>query len=157
LKTLSKLLLCILISEAAGLIVIPFIDSGMSPWYASLVKPALNPPNWLFGPVWTVLYALMGLAAFLIWRRGLQTKGVKHALGHFLIQLVLNALWTVIFFGLHRPGLALIEIVVLWLAILFTIIIFRRISRPAAWLMMPYIAWVSVAAYLNASIWFLNR
>ncbi len=152
-----RFVIAIAVFEAAGIIgavfTTPAIQSG---WYLELVKPALNPPAWVFGPVWTTLFALMGIAAFLVWKKGSDRKDVKIALGIFLGQLVLNTLWSIIFFGLHSPGGALIEIILLWLAILATIIAFAKISKPAALLLMPYILWVSFAGYLNFSIWTLN-
>ncbi len=104
-----------------------------------------------------MLFALMGVSAFLIWKKGLERKDVKIALGIFIGQLVLNTLWSIIFFGLHFPSGALLEIVFLWLAILATIILFAKVYRPAAWLLAPYILWVSFAIYLNYAIWILNR
>ncbi|MDP2669241.1 MAG: TspO/MBR family protein [bacterium] len=165
-----KLVIAISVSEAAGVISVFFTAPAVqSNWYLELVKPALNPPAWVFGPVWTTLFALMGIAAFLIWREhdkltlseveGLaiqRKKQIKIALSIFLGQLVLNTLWSIIFFGLHSPGGALIEIVFLWFAILATIIVFYKISKPAAWLLVPYILWVSFATYLNYAIWMLN-
>ncbi len=147
-----KLVIAILVSESAGV----FTTSVSPGWYAGLVKPALNPPTSVFGPVWTTLYALMGVAAFLVWRKGLERRDVKMALGIFIGQLVLNALWSVIFFGLHSPGWALADIVLLWLAILGTMVVFYRISKPAAYLLVPYLLWVSFASYLNYLIWALN-
>jgi translocator protein len=124
-------------------------------WYAGLVKPALTPPAWVFGPVWTVLYGMMGTAAWLVWRqRGF--TGAVVPLGLFLGQLALNALWSYVFFGLHRPGLAVLEIIALWLAILATLIAFWRSSPQAGLLLLPYILWVSFAAYLNCQFWRLN-
>ncbi len=151
-----KLIIAIVVSELAGIIGSVFTTPSIAGWYAGIVKPSLNPPAWVFGPVWTTLFALMGIAAFLIWKKGLDRRDVKIALGLFLGQLVLNTLWSIIFFGLHSPGGALIEIVFLWLAIIATIIAFYKISRPAAWLLVPYILWVSFAGYLNFSIWQLN-
>jgi len=152
-----KLVIAIGVSLGAGVIgsffTAPAVQSG---WYIGIVKPALNPPAWVFGPVWTTLFALMGIAAFLVWKKGLDRRDVKIALGIFLGQLVLNTFWSIIFFGLHSPGGALIEIVFLWLAILSTIVAFYKISKPAAWLLVPYILWVSFAMYLNYSIWMLN-
>ena len=133
-----------------------FTAPSIPAWYAGIVKPALNPPAWVFGPVWTTLFALMGIAAFLIWKKGLDRRDVQIALGIFLGQLVLNASWSIIFFGLHSPGGALIEIIFLWLSIFATIIAFVRVSKSAAWLLVPYILWVSFAAYLNYLIWILN-
>lgn len=151
-----KLIIAIIISELAGIIGSVFTTPSIPGWYTTLVKPALNPPSWVFGPVWTTLFVLMGIAAFLVWKEGLGRKDVKIALGVFLGQLVLNTLWSIIFFGLHSPGGALMEIAFLWLAILTTIILFYRISKPAAWLLVPYILWVSFASYLNYTIWSLN-
>lgn len=156
LRELFGVAIAILVCETAGIIGSIFTASSVATWYATLAKPALNPPAWVFGPVWTTLYALMGIAAFLVWRKGLEHRDVKIALGIFAVQLVLNTLWSVIFFGLHSPGGALVEIVFLWLAILATIISFARISKPAAWLLIPYVAWVGFAAYLNFTIWMLN-
>ncbi|MEK7619436.1 MAG: TspO/MBR family protein, partial [Patescibacteria group bacterium] len=151
-----KLAIAIVVSELAGVIGLFFTISEIPTWYAGLVKPALNPPAWAFGPTWTTLYALMGIAAFLIWRMGWERKEVKIALRVFGMQLFLNIIWSVIFFGLHSPGGALIEIVFLWLAILATIIAFYKISRLASWILVPYILWVSFAMYLNYVIWTLN-
>lgn len=151
-----KLIIAIGVSELAGIIGSVFTTPSIPTWYAGLVKPALNPPAWVFAPVWTTLFVLMGVAAFLIWRQGLERKEVKIALGIFIIQLILNTLWSIIFFGLKNPGAAFAELILLWLAILATIIAFAKISRPAAWLLLPYIAWVSFAGYLNFSIWQLS-
>ncbi len=124
-------------------------------WYAALAKPSWNPPSWIFGPVWSALYTMMALAAWLVWRRAGWQKGAR-PLSLFLLQLLLNALWSWVFFGLHHPALALIEIVALWLAILATLLSFRRIQPLAAWLLMPYLAWVGFAALLNFTLWRLN-
>jgi len=125
-------------------------------WYGTLVKPPWNPPDWLFAPVWTVLYALMGVAAWLVWKR-CRFGGASLALGAFIVQLALNAAWSWLFFGLHRPDLAFAEIVVLWVAILITLIQFWRLMRPAGILLAPYLAWVSFASVLNFTVWQLNR
>jgi len=180
-----KLVIAIGVSELAGIVGSFFTISAIPNWYAGLVKPALNPLAWVFGPAWTTLYALMGIAAFLVWSSYAEAsadkkKGIKVALILFGIQLVLNTLWSIIFFGLHSPGWALVDIVLLWLAILATIVAFYKISPPshkategqgppsssiwttdghgklAAWLLAPYILWVSFAMYLNYSIWALN-
>jgi tryptophan-rich sensory protein len=124
-------------------------------WYDALKKPTWNPPSWVFGPAWTLLYILMATAAWLVWREG-GWKRHGRALNLFLLQWLLNALWTPLFFGLHRPGLALIGILALWLAIAATLIAFWRISRPAGLLLVPYLAWVSFASALNFAIWHLN-
>ena len=124
-------------------------------WYAALKKPAWNPPAWVFGPVWTALYTMMAMAAWLVWRRGGFAKQSR-PLALFLVQLALNAGWTPLFFGLHLPGLALAEIVVLWLTIGAVLAAFRRVSRAAAWLLVPYLLWVGFATALNFALWRLN-
>lgn len=124
-------------------------------WYASLRKPSWNPPGWVFGPVWTLLYIMMAIAAWLVWRRG-GWKTQRAPLTLFLVQLALNAAWTPLFFGLHRPDLALVDIVLLWFAILATILAFWQAHRGAAWMLMPYLAWVSFAAVLNFTLWRMN-
>jgi tryptophan-rich sensory protein len=124
-------------------------------WYATLAKPAWTPPNWIFGPVWSLLYLAMAVAAWLVWRR----VGFPHAssaLNLFAVQLVLNVCWSAIFFGAHRPGVAFAEILLLWLAILATMVAFRQLSRAAAWLMLPYLLWVAFAGAINFAIWRLN-
>lgn len=123
-------------------------------WYADLAKPPFNPPNSVFGPVWTILYVLMGVAGWLVWQAG--TPASRRALVPFFVQLVLNVLWSFAFFGARSPLFGLVVIVALWLAILWTILAFRQVNGWAAVLLLPYIAWVSFAALLNASIWWLN-
>jgi tryptophan-rich sensory protein len=130
---------------------------GVQEWYPTLVKPVFNPPAWVFAPVWTILYLMMGVAVYLVWQRGLNAAGVRTALILFALQLVLNGLWSVLFFGMHSPGLALVEIVVLWVAIGATVLHFWRLTPIAGGLLLPYLAWVSFAVVLNGSIWFLNR
>jgi benzodiazapine receptor len=123
--------------------------------YGSLVQPAWAPPTWLFGPVWTVLYVTIAVAGWLVWRRD-GWSGARTALTVFAVQLVLNALWTPLFFGAGLFGVAFVEIVLLWLSIVATIVLFARHSRPAAALLVPYLAWVTFASALNLAIWFLN-
>ncbi len=125
------------------------------PWYASLKKPSWNPPAWIFGPVWTALYAMMGVAAWLLWRCD-GWAGQRRPLLLFIVQLTLNAAWSPLFFGLHRPDLAFAEIVLLWLAIAATVAVFWPVNRAAACLLVPYFAWVSFAAALNFTLWRLN-
>lgn len=139
----------ILASLSAG-----FIGSRFPPgeWYQSLEKPAYNPPSWLFGPVWTLLYVLMGIAAWLVWREG----GLSPALYVFIAQLALNALWSYLFFGINNPGLAFAEITVLWVLILLTTVLFWRIRTAAGALLLPYLSWVGFASVLNFSLWRLN-
>ncbi|SMC21683.1 TspO and MBR related proteins [Desulfacinum hydrothermale DSM 13146] len=142
----------VLLSMAAGWIGSRFVPGQ---WYASLVKPRWTPPNSVFGPVWSVLYLLMGIAAWLVWRKA-GLAGARTALSLYLVQLVLNSLWSFLFFGAHRPGLAFLEIVVLWSAILATTVQFWRVSVAAGAVMLPYLLWVSFAAALNWKLWQLN-
>lgn len=131
-----------------------FTMVSVGSWYAGLAKPSWNPPGWVFGPVWTVLYAMMAVAGWLVWRKGQPASW--HALRWFAIQLVLNVGWSAIFFGLQMPGLAFAEILVLWLAIAATLMTSWRVSRAAGLLLVPYLLWVSFAAVLNFAIWRLN-
>ena len=124
-------------------------------WFETLDKPFFSPPSWLFGPVWTVLYFLIALSGWLVWRQG-GFSGARVAMLLFFGQLALNFLWSVIFFGLQAPGLALVEIVILWINILLAALAFRPLSRLAAVLLLPYLAWVTFATVLNAAIWWLN-
>jgi tryptophan-rich sensory protein len=133
-----------------------FTAPAIGTWYAGLVKPSFNPPNWLFGPVWISLYFIMGVSAYLVWRNGLEKREARTAMFAFLIQLLLNAAWTPVFFGLRHPEAALAVIIALWLAILATVLSFRKVSVLAALLLIPYLAWVSFAAVLNAAIAYLN-
>lgn len=127
-------------------------------WYTNLEKPSFNPPNWVFAPVWTILYIMMGYAAGRIWNKIDQFEAeVKKGFLFFLIQLALNALWSYLFFGLHNPMLASFEIVLLWLMIYETYLQFKKIDKVAAYLLLPYLAWVSFATVLTFSIWYLNR
>jgi translocator protein len=156
-RDIWKLVVSIIACLAAGAIGSIFTRSAIPTWYAALEKPAFNPPNWLFAPVWTLLYVLMGVAAFLVWRKGLENRQVRIALIVFLVQLVLNALWSVVFFGLESPLYGVVVIAALWVAILFTVLKFYRISLTASVLLWPYLLWVTFAAVLNVSIWLLNR
>jgi benzodiazapine receptor len=151
-----KLVVSIVVCQAAGGIGSVFTMEAIPTWYATLDKPPFNPPNSVFFPVWIILYLLMGVAAFLVWRRGLGSPGVNRALTLFVAQLILNALWSAMFFGLECPLCGVVVILLLWFAILFTIAAFSRISRGAALLLVPYILWVTFAAILNISIWVLN-
>ena len=151
-----KLAIFIIILLFAGFIGSIFTTPNIPTWYASLIKPVFNPPNWIFGPVWTILYILMGIAAFLIWQNGIKKKKVKVAIYIFAAQLFLNMLWSILFFGLQNPLLAFIEIIILWALILLTIIKFSEISKKAAYLLIPYILWVSFAVILNLFIYLLN-
>ncbi|MSU55943.1 MAG: tryptophan-rich sensory protein [Candidatus Taylorbacteria bacterium] len=157
-----QLVVSVAVSELAGIIGAAFTAPSIPTWYAGLVKPALNPPAWIFGPVWTTLYALMGTSLFLIWSsyakasEGLGKTKIVRASWMFFIQLALTIFWSIFFFGMQNPALAFADIILLWLAILTTIILFYRISKPASYLLLPYILWVSFAVYLNYSLWMLN-
>lgn len=150
-QTISLIGWLALCFAAAGTAVFVSTDG----WYAGLQKPSWNPPAWVFGPAWSLLYVLMATAAWLVWREG-GWKAQGRTLGLFLLQWLLNALWTPLFFGLHRPGLAFAEIVILWLAIAATLASFWRVRKVAGILLLPYLAWVSFAAALNFAIWRLN-
>ncbi|MGD8377596.1 MAG: tryptophan-rich sensory protein [Acidobacteriota bacterium] len=152
----GKLGICLAVPVLVGALSGLATARGLEIWYPSLTKPSFNPPDWVFGPVWTVLYLMMGLAAWLIWRGGLSRPGVRAALAAFGVQLALNGLWSVLFFGMRAPGLAFAEILALWLAIGATVWLFARVSAPAAAWMLPYWAWVSFASVLNFALWRLN-
>ena len=157
-KNILLLVSFIIISELAGFIGSIFTTPAITGWYLTLQKPLLNPPNWVFAPVWTLLFLLMGIAAYLVYKNTkVEVVKKKIALTVFFIQLILNTFWSILFFGFHSPLLALIEIAFLWLAILYTIILFYRISKPAGIILLPYILWVSFASYLNFMLWFLNK
>lgn len=149
-----KLIICLLSCQIAGLIGIPFTSIAVSTWYTTLQKPFFSPPNWLFGPVWFILYLLMGISLFLIWES--RSKEKYFSLKLFGVQLLLNAFWTPLFFGLKMPGLAFLELMVLEVIICWTIIRFYRIKRWAAYLMLPYAIWVAFALLLNLMIVYLN-
>lgn len=178
-NNILKFIVAVVVSESAGVIGAVFTVLAVSSWYAGLAKPALNPPAWVFGPVWTVLYFLMGVSLYLAWKNDWKVKNhilegkrkawnhlserlwtgswqKENAIGIFGTQLFLNVLWSIMFFYLKSPGLAFFEILALWFAILHTIANFYRISKASAYLLLPYIIWVSFAAYLNCAIWLLN-
>jgi benzodiazapine receptor len=148
--------LFIALSQSAGIIGSLFTANSVKNWYVTLEQPAITPPSWLFGPVWITLYTLMGYAAFLVWEKARHTTHGKITLTIFFTQLILNALWSILFFGAQNIAAALGEIIVLWFAIVATIILFSRISKTAAWLLVPYLLWVSFATYLNYAFWTLN-
>lgn len=151
-----KLVISIAIPLSVGAIAGIFTVSSVSTWYSTLNKPSFNPPNWIFAPVWNLLYILMGVALFIVWEKGKENEYFKKAIWIFGIQLFLNFLWSFIFFYFHRPDLAFAEVILLWVLILLNIFYFSKISKLAAWLLAPYIFWVSFAAFLNFSIWKLN-
>jgi len=147
----KRLLLSVIICQLAGIIGSFFTAPAIPAWYATLNKPAFTPSGMVIGTVWLLLYTLMGISLYLVWQKGVSKK-TRPAFYAFGVQLALNALWSVLFFGLRSPLYGLIGIVALWVAILVTIIRFRKISKQAAWLLVPYIAWVTFAAFLNWSI-----
>lgn len=151
-----KYLISIIVCLGAGFIGSFFTSPAIQGWYANIIKPSFNPPSWIFGPVWTVLFIMMGIAAAIIWSKGLDDKAVKIALIVFIVHLVLNVLWSVFFFGMQNPGLAFIDIIVLWLMIALVIYLFYMIDHRAGYILIPYILWVSFAAVLNFTIWRLN-
>jgi len=151
-----RLIVSILICQLAGFIGSIFTTPAIPTWYESLKKPFFNPPNWIFGPVWVSLYLLMGISLFVIWQRRANNLQSKRGLILFFAQLILNAFWSVAFFGLKSPFSGFIIIVLLWVAIFLTIQNFLKISKIAALLLLPYILWVSFAAVLNFSLWILN-
>ncbi|MBU2101310.1 tryptophan-rich sensory protein [Patescibacteria group bacterium] len=148
-------LISILIAQLAGIIGSFFTVTSVNTWYLDLVKPAWNPSSWIFGPVWITLYTLMGIAAYLVWRSN-GASGVKIALLVYGVHLVLNALWSILFFGLNNPAVAFFEILLLLVFILVTIFLFWKINPWAGALLLPYLGWVSFAAFLNYTIWQLN-
>lgn len=155
-KDLPKLAISVIGCELVGILGTLFTISAIPSWYSTLNKPFFAPPNWIFGPVWTLLYLLMGLAFYLIWKQGWQKKKVKTAGMFFLAQLALNFIWSPVFFGMKAPLLGLIVIVAMWVLILKTIIMFYRLSKMAAYLLVPYLLWVSFATLLNAFIVIMN-
>jgi benzodiazapine receptor len=151
-----RLITSIVICLTAGALGSYFTTPAISTWYATLIKPSIAPPNWVFFPVWTTLFIMMGISLFLVWKKGFQDHQVKVALSVFAVQLILNILWSAAFFGLRSPLAGLIEIVFLWVAILVMILRFMRISKVAGFLLIPYILWVTFAAIINFLIWRLN-
>ncbi len=131
--------------------------SSIPTWYRGLSKPPWNPPDWAFGPAWTALYILMGVASWLVWRYGWDNRSVRVALRVFAVQLLLNGIWSVLFFGLRSPGIALVEIGVLWCMILATVVLFARRDLLAGAILVPYLLWVTFASALNWEVWSLNR
>jgi translocator protein len=152
----KKLIISLIIPLAVGFIASYFTMASVTTWYAKLSKPFFTPPNWLFGPAWTVLYIMMGISLYLVWTKIIEHKRVKNAITFFSIQLALNFFWSILFFGLKHPFIAFTEIIVLWIFILFTIIKFHRISRTSAYILIPYLLWVTFAACLNLAVVLMN-
>lgn len=150
-----KLLFAVFICQMAGVIGGLFTSPSIPTWYSTIIKPAFTPPGWVFGPVWTTLYLLMGIALYLVWMCKECPKS-NIAIYAFYVQLSLNILWSILFFGLHSIGAALVEIVLLWASIVVTIVLFWRVSKTAAVLLLPYLLWVTFAAFLNYQLFILN-
>lgn len=152
----TKLIISLVLCQLAGIIGMIFTSDSITTWYAALNKPSFNPPDWIFGPVWIVLYILMGISLFIIWKEDLKNREVKAAFVIFMIQLIFNAAWSLIFFGAKSISGGLVVIIVLWVLILITIIRFMKISRTAGIMLLPYLLWVSFATVLNFYILKLN-
>lgn len=155
-KNSLKLIISVVGCESAGILGSVFTISSIPSWYVPLNKPFFAPPNWIFGPVWTILYLLMGVSFYLIWKQGLEKKKIAAASKYFLLQLALNSIWSPIFFGLKSPLFALVVILMMWLSIVLTMKKFYTISKQAFYLLLPYLLWVSFATLLNAAIVILN-
>jgi translocator protein len=153
LKLISSIVICFL----AGGIGSIFTISAIPTWYAHINKPFFSPPNWIFGPVWTTLYILMGISLYLIWIKGFKTKKVRDAIVLFVIQLTLNAIWSPVFFGYKNLLLAFVIIIAMIFYVVKTILAFSKIDKRASYLLYPYLAWISFASILNFSVWFLNK
>lgn len=156
-KSYFQVLLSVLLCQTAGVIGSTFTFSSIPNWYMYLNKASFNPPNWVFGPVWLTLYTLMGIAAYLVWKKRKTNKKAKFALNIFIFQLIFNLLWSIVFFGAHQIFFGLIIIIILWLSILITIVKFWQVSKAAALLLLPYLLWVSIATSLNYFVFILNR
>tara|TARA_R110002012_G_scaffold50790_7_gene131335 strand:- start:3271 stop:3747 length:477 start_codon:yes stop_codon:yes gene_type:complete len=155
-KRIVYITISVLICLAIGFLSSIATQSSVNDWYLTLNKPSFTPPNWLFAPVWTALYIMMGVAAGIVWSKGYHHVWVKTALYHFVFQLLLNALWSIVFFGLKNPLGGMVVILALLTMIILTIKWFKVISKPAALLMIPYVLWVAFASALNYKIWELN-
>jgi tryptophan-rich sensory protein len=156
-NTIVKLIICIIACFAATGFGSIFTSRAIPDWYRGLKKPLYTPPNWMFGPVWTVLYVLMAISVFLIWQKGLSAPGVTTAFTLFWVQLAANAFWSYVFFARRSIGGGITNIIILWILILATIITSFPVSLIAGILLLPYILWVSIATYLNVGIWVLNK
>lgn len=156
-SNIVKLIISIAIPLVVGFTAGFFTTTGPGSWYQTIQKPSWNPPSWVFAPVWTTLYVLMGVALFLIWKNEENAFVKRYAITLFAVQLVLNFFWSFIFFRLEEPGWAFAEIILLWVFILATIFSFARVNTLAAWLLVPYISWVSFASILTYTIWTMNK
>ncbi len=156
-ENIKKLIVSIIICQLAGIIGGLFTSQTIPTWYQTIKKPAFTPPNWIFGPVWTLLYLLMGIALYLVWKSAAPGKAKALAVFFFFAQLALNVLWSFLFFFLKNPLAGFIDIIVLWISILVTILLFYPLSKVGALLLVPYILWVTFASVLNYFLWQLNR
>jgi tryptophan-rich sensory protein len=148
----AAILSCIILGSLGGIVT----RTGPDTWYALLEKPAFSPPGWLFGPVWTLLFILMGISLWMVWKEGIEKRDVRIALGVFAVQFIFNIAWSFLFFGMQSPFLGLVDILILWILILATIVCFFQVQKTAAFLLIPYILWVSFASFLNYTIFILN-
>jgi tryptophan-rich sensory protein len=156
-NNISKLVISIAIPVAIGTTAGFFTVTGVGSWYQTINKPSWNPPGWVFGPVWTMLYIMMGVSLYLVWKSDINNHLKRTAIGLFAVQLILNFFWSFIFFDQQQPGWAFVEIIAMWVFILLTIFAFAKVNKTAAWLLVPYISWVSFATILNYTIWKLNN
>lgn len=157
-KNIFKLIISILICEGAGIIGSVFTISSIPTWYVTLNKPFFSPPNWIFGPVWTILYLLMGISLYLIWTKKVEKKVPKvKSYQVFFAQLILNTLWSIVFFGMKSPFAGFVVIIILWFLIIETIRNFAKVDKTASFLQYPYLVWVTFATVLNFSVWVLNQ
>ncbi|MBU2416353.1 tryptophan-rich sensory protein [Patescibacteria group bacterium] len=152
----KRLIISLALPQLAGIVGSLFTTSAIPTWYATLQRPSFSPPNWLFGPAWITLYILMGISIYLIWQKVEKNKTAGGAMWLFWIHLFFNAIWSIIFFGLQNPGLAFINIIIIWLLIIALMVKFWKINRWATYLLIPYLLWVSFASVLNYFIWYLN-
>jgi len=153
---LKRLIISLVLPQVAGIIGSIFTTTAISTWYAPLLKASFSPPNWIFGPVWFLLYVLMGISIYLIWQEIEKNERAKSAIIFFGIHLIFNTTWSIVFFGLHKPGLALVNILIIWLFIILLMVKFWYIKKWSTYLLVPYLLWVSFAGVLNYFIWFLN-
>ena len=153
----GRLILSILIPHLVGIGAGIATASSVQDWYPNLRKPSWNPPNWVFGPAWALLYTMMGVALYRVWGMGTDNPAVRWALILFGVQLVFNGLWSLLFFGMRSPGLGLVEVIFLWLSVVATTVAFGLLDPVSWFLLVPYVAWVTFAAVLNGAVWWLNR
>ena len=155
-KEILRLIVSIVIVFLVGAVGTVYTLKEITTWYVALAKPSWTPPNWTFGPIWTTLYILIGISLYLVWREGLDRRDVRIALLVFAVQLILNVVWSLVFFGTHNIFGGLVLVILLWISILANIVVFYRISKPAGLILIPYLIWVSIASYLNYSVFLLN-